>query len=157
MWSKKNFGPKQFMGPIDIEAKKCWVKKNRFKNILGLEKFWIQKDLSQEKMSWFKIQDKFGPDKCHLDKCLKPLGSTYLCEFRLLTKIDGLRVGRWFPENNATFWAPSCKLELARFSAWESKMEPSVATLFPISELKFYQFLLIIFRNTVFKIETIFF
>ena len=88
-----------------------------FKIILVLEKFWVQKDLSKEKK--FQVpraqkQDEFGPDKCHLNNCIKHLGSTYLCEFRLLAKFQLSRLSRscrnrWaaggsFHENNATFW-----------------------------------------------------
>ena len=37
------------MWSTNFESGKCWVKKIRFKNILGLEKCWVKKDLSLEK------------------------------------------------------------------------------------------------------------
>ena len=62
-----------------------WVQKSGYKNIFSLENFGSKKILVAKKI-WSKNQDKFGPDKCALMKCLKHLGSTYICEFWLLAK-----------------------------------------------------------------------
>ena len=95
------------MGPKNFESKTCWVKKIQIHKNFGSGKFLGQKIFEfRKKIFWYKNQDKFGPDKCYLDKSLKHLGSSYLCEFRLLaqfssldylgvTGIDGLQVGGW--------------------------------------------------------------
>ena len=92
-------------------------------------------------MFWSENQDK-----CHLDICLKHLGSTYFCEFRLVAKfqlsevvgIDWLRVGglrvssflRILPPFGFILQAGTCRiLSLAENSRWSQVWQMSTGQM----------------------------
>ena len=64
-------------------SKKIW-----FQKIVDKNKLLCPKRFDSIKKNWFKKQDRFGPNKCYLDKYLTHIGSSNSCKFRLRSKFQ---------------------------------------------------------------------